>query len=220
MKIRCLRTALTISLLTGLCMPVWAQAAQSAANASAENTNKSSELLKQAQAAQKAENHQLAIELLTQALASSKEPVRVLRLRAESWQYLGDYQKAEADLQAGLKLAPNHAELQAELLEGLGWLKLFQKDYSGSEQALHQALAQHPDHYWAKLNLAHALLLQNRHREALKTYCELAQTESDKPLGQLLAKDYQRLNAKGVFHLDYGLMLFRFGLKDTNCPQP
>ncbi len=213
MWVRCLRTALTISLLTGLCLPVGAQAAKPAANA-AENAGKSADLLKQAQTAQKSDNHQQAIELLTQALVSSKEPASVLRLRAESWQYLGDYQKAEADLQAGLKLAPDHAGL----LEGLGWLRLFQKNYSGAEQALNQALAQNPRAYWARLNLAHALLLQNRHREALQQYCELVQTEPDKPLGQYLAKDYQRLNAKGVFHLDYSLMLFRFGLKGTSCP--
>lgn len=182
---------------------------------------RASDLLEQARTAQKAEHHQEAIELLNQALEAKPkgpEAVKILRLRAESWQYLGDMTKAEADLKSGLEQARTAAE-KVEVLEGLGWLKLFQKDYPAAEDFLSQALALDPQHYWARLNLAHTLLLQNRHGKALILYCGLAQASPDKPLSQVLAKDYARLNAHGILHLDYGLMLLRFGSAGGACPQ-
>lgn len=133
------------------------------------------------------------IALCDQGLARQTD-WRLLRLRAEAYQYLGRYDRAEADLLAGLQAAPD----QAELLEGMGWLRLFQQRPAEAETWLRQALQQDADSFWIQLNLAHALLLQHRQQAAATVYCRLSRRPEGHQLARLLEHDFARLRQAGV----------------------
>ncbi|PKL77619.1 MAG: hypothetical protein CVV27_04925 [Candidatus Melainabacteria bacterium HGW-Melainabacteria-1] len=137
-----------------------------------------------------------AIAILSRGLKARPHDAGMLRLRAEAYQYLGNLRQAEADLRTGLTASP----ADPNLLEGMGWLKLFQRDYVGAEAWLRRALDQDPEHAWARLNLAHALLLQARDAEAIALYCALLQTDIRETVGQSMSKDFARLRSQGISH--------------------
>ena len=137
-----------------------------------------------------------AIVLYSRGLEATPQDIRLLRMRAEAFQYLGNLAKAEADLRAGLALAPD----DPALLEGMGWLKLFEKDFTGAESWLRKSLVQEPENFWAQLNLAHALMLQQRLPEARALYCRLAQTPDGQGLGTYMHKDFGKLQQQKIVH--------------------
>jgi tetratricopeptide (TPR) repeat protein len=88
----------------------------------------------------------------------------------------------------------------ARTLGTLSWNYLFIKDYKQSEQSARQALKLDNTQTWVKVNLAHALLFQNRFSEAEKIYKELSQTimKGDGTYTQTLLIDLEELERAGV----------------------
>jgi len=85
-------------------------------------------------------------------------------------------------------------------LGSLSWYYLFIKDYKQSEQSALQALKLDPSQTWVKVNLAHALLFQNRFLKAEKIYKELSQTidKDNETYTRVLLKDFDDLEKAGV----------------------
>lgn len=152
--------------------------------------------LSAARAAQREGRYSEAITLLDRHLAAAPADLSALRLRAECYQYLGNLARAEADLRAGLAHAPD----SPELLEGLGWLSIFKKDFKAAESHLRRALSLDGENFWIRLNLAHALLLQGREAEAIQLYCALLETDLRETVGPAMAKDFAKLSQRGISH--------------------
>jgi tetratricopeptide (TPR) repeat protein len=77
---------------------------------------------------------------------------------------------------------------------------LYLKDYTQSEQFARQAIALN-DNILYKINLAHALLFQNRYEEAELIYRELSQTiinEDNEAYAQAVLEDLEKLEKAGV----------------------
>jgi len=131
-------------------------------------------------------------------LALQKEPNRRdwLRLQAESYQYLGHFAEAEQVLNNALKRFPN----DPLFLEGLGWLKLFEKDFKAAESWLRKAGEQDPEGFWIQLNLAYALLFQGRESDAFLLLCQLGRSPEGPALGSAMQKDFAKLAKFKITH--------------------
>ncbi|PIQ23215.1 hypothetical protein COW36_19040 [bacterium (Candidatus Blackallbacteria) CG17_big_fil_post_rev_8_21_14_2_50_48_46] len=147
---------------------------------------------------------------LIKAVSDDPNNLHLLRIRAETYQYLGLFEEAEADLQVGLKREPQNTEL----LEGLGWLRIFQKRFAEAEKILEQALALDPESFWIQLNLGHALLLQHKDTLAFKRYCGLAHSGDGPMLGDALKKDFSKLTRFEIFHPRYFELIQKF---ESHC---
>jgi len=90
------------------------------------------------------------------------------------------------------RLANNHGSLS--------WNYLFIKEYTQSEQSARRALELDSSQTWIQVNLAHALLFQNRFSEAEKIYKELSQTiiKDNETYTQTLLKDFDDLEKAGL----------------------
>jgi tetratricopeptide (TPR) repeat protein len=155
----------------------------------------------QAKAAEKAfdQGHYAeALVLFEQALQAEPDRIYWLRLMAESYQYLGRFAEAEAVLNTALERFPQ----EALLLEGLGWLKLFQKDFKAAESWLRKAGEQEPDGFWIQLNLAYALLFQGREADAFELLCQLGRSPEGPSLGTAMKKDFAKLAKFKITHPD------------------
>ena len=75
----------------------------------------------------------------------------------------------------------------------LSWYYLFIKDYAQSEQSARKALELDNSQEWVKINLAHALLFQNRFSEAEKIYRELSQANGQELYTQIILNDLEEL---------------------------
>lgn len=137
-----------------------------------------------------------AVGLFQTALQAQPERIYWLRLLAESYQYLGQFAQAHAVLKAGLERFPNHPLL----LEGLGWLKLFESDFSGAEFWLRKALKEEPDGFWIQLNLAYALLFQAKESAAFQLLCQLGRSPEGPSLGTAMKKDFAKLRKFQITH--------------------
>jgi len=85
-------------------------------------------------------------------------------------------------------------------LGSLSWYYLFIQDYKQAEKSALQALKYDHTQTWVKVNLAHALLLQNRFSKAEKIYKELSQTidKDNETYTRVLLKDFDDLEKAGV----------------------
>jgi len=77
----------------------------------------------------------------------------------------------------------------------LSWAYLFLKSYHQSEMAAYRALRLDNTQLWVKVNLAHALLFQNRFSEAENIYMELSKTieKDDKTFTPTILDDFNVL---------------------------
>jgi Flp pilus assembly protein TadD len=139
-----------------------------------------------------------ALDLFQAALKTEPNRIYWLRLMAESYQYLGRFAEAEAVLTAALERYPQ----EALLLEGMGWLKLFQKDFKAAESWLRKAWLQEPDGFWIQLNLAYALLFQGKEAEAFALLCQLVRSPEGPSLGTAMKKDFAKLAKFKITHPD------------------
>lgn len=137
-----------------------------------------------------------ALSLFEAALKANPDRIYWLRLQAESYQYLGRFAEAEAVLNTALQRFPQ----QALLLEGLGWLKLFQKDFKAAESWLRKAQQEDPDGFWIQLNLSYALLFQGKEPEAFQLLCQLGRSPEGPSLGVALKKDFAKLAKFKITH--------------------
>lgn len=143
-----------------------------------------------------------ALDLFQAALKTEPNRIYWLRLMAESYQYLGRFAEAEAVLTAALERFPQ----EALLLEGMGWLKLFQKDFNTAESWLRKAWLQEPDGFWIQLNLAYALLFQGKEAEAFALLCQLGRSPEGPSLGTAMKKDFAKLAKFKITHPDSGTL--------------
>jgi len=80
----------------------------------------------------------------------------------------------------------------------LSWYYLCIKEFTQSEQAARQALQLDASQTWVKVNLANALLFQNRFSETEIIYRELMQNEENENLIKDLWDDLEKLEKEGV----------------------
>jgi len=94
----------------------------------------------------------------------------------------------------------NYLSALANNYGGLSWYYLFIKDYKQSEQSARKALEFDNTQTWVKVNLAHALLLQNHFSEAEKIYKELSQTimKDRETYTKTILSDFEELEKAGV----------------------
>jgi len=114
-----------------------------------------------------------------------------------------NYKKANKYFQRSLQIAEQLAEEDAEthlprlvsMYGNLSWNSLFFAEYSKSEKFARQALALDDTQLWIKVNLAHALLFQNRFSMAETIYMELSQTteKNDKTFTSSILADFEAL---------------------------
>ena len=140
------------------------------------------------------QDYQAAIAAYSQALALAPNEIKLYRLRAEAWQYLGYFKEAHQDIQTALALAPD----KPALYEALGWLAIYEHDFPAARQALRQALRLDPEYHWARLNLGHAYLLDPQQPQAYALAIMTWRPMRGTPLGKLtfaqaLSKDLKRL---------------------------
>jgi tetratricopeptide (TPR) repeat protein len=106
------------------------------------------------------------------------------------------------------KDAETHSTLLATAYGNFSWAYLFLNRYDQSETAARKVLELDDTQLWTKVNLAHALLLQNRFSEAEEIYLELSQTIdiNDKTFTPAILDDFKVLQKANVFskkHQDY-----------------
>jgi tetratricopeptide (TPR) repeat protein len=140
-------------------------------------------------------NYAEALVLLNQLL-ESEERIHWLRLQAESHQYLGHMDTAEVILKKALQKYP----YQPEILEGLGWLALFQGEFKRAEYWLLQASELDRDSFWIQLNLAYAWLFQGRENEAFRQLCQLGASPEGPSLGTVLKRDFAKFRKFKLTH--------------------
>ena len=105
-----------------------------------------------------------AVEILNKALAADPDSEEVLKVRAEAYETLGQYEKAAADYKKLTKLSPD---------EDVFWYLLGRNQYNAEQYqeallSLNQAVARNPQYlpaYHVKIRI---LLRLNRNEEALK----------------------------------------------------
>ncbi|GHU71538.1 hypothetical protein FACS189413_13380 [Bacteroidia bacterium] len=87
----------------------------------------------------------------------------------------------------------------ATTLNNFSWYYLFTKEYAESEQSARKALEFNTASF-AKTNLAHAILFQNRFSEAEKIYKELSQTiyKDNETFTKTLLDDFDTLEKENV----------------------
>lgn len=122
-----------------------------------------------------------------------------MRRRAETWQYLNEFELAWLDLQYALMIAPQNAQIY----EGLGWLAIYQKDYPIAIRALEHAQSLNQTHtqkanLWIPLNLGLAHYLNHEQAKAYQIWQPLLgeKLDSDSFAGAL-KKDFQHLQLDG-----------------------
>lgn len=186
-----LHKILLASLLSGFCSlglhcPVQAEPAWKAPYQAG------SEAQRQGDDAQALRAYERALEL-----APPKQQARILRLRAEVYQYRGELALAWLDLSYALLLSPD----DPSLYEGLGWLQIYHHDYPAAVRALTQAAqlerAQRGTkvpNLWIPLNLGLALYLNGEPEKAWSIWGpHLNQRLGSGNFSEALEKDFKRL---------------------------
>ncbi len=122
------------------------------------------------------------------------------RLGSEVFIVKKNYEEAKKQFEHGLKIRVELAKKDDEkyeklLVEGYGslsWYYLFMGEYVQAEQFARQAIELDRE-LWIIAHLAHALLLQNRYEEALKSYRDVAWIDK-----QMVLNDLDELERNGV----------------------
>jgi len=126
---------------------------------------------------------------------------------AEVHRNFNEYQKALVETHEALdifrKLAEENQDYLphvAGALNNLAGYYLYSQEYMKSEQLAQEAIAFDSTALLPKINLAHALLFQNRYSEAEAIYVELSQTilEEDESYAQSLLDDLEALEKAGA----------------------
>ncbi|MCL2131305.1 MAG: tetratricopeptide repeat protein [Lentimicrobiaceae bacterium] len=94
----------------------------------------------------------------------------------------------------------NQKQTLAENYADIAWYSLLTKEYAQSKQSARQALELDSTSFVAKVNLAHALLFQNRFSEAEKIYKELSQTiyENNETYTRTILEDFDVLETESA----------------------
>jgi len=113
---------------------------------------------------------QPAIELLEQGLkAMPEEKAFFYRYLSQIYSKQGDYEQAINMSNQSLQVNPQDVDSHGNL----SFYYLFVKDYEKAEQSAITGLSIDSTKVWIKANLATAMLLQNRYKEAEKIFLEL-----------------------------------------------
>ncbi|MTK53112.1 ATP-binding protein [Paludibacter sp.] len=93
-----------------------------------------------------------------------------------------------------------------QTLGNLSWYQLFEKSFSKVEKNAILALKLDPTQTWIKTNLAHALLFQNKYKDAKKIYLELKNQpyppKPSKTFNYYILRDFDELEKAGITHPD------------------
>jgi hypothetical protein len=129
-----------------------------------------------------------------------------LELLAQTYNLTGNYPLAVNYCRDGNELLDrykekiNYESMFSSNCGALAYYYLFTREYALSEQTARQALASDNSQIWIKVNLAHALLFQNRVAEAETIYKELSQTvyQDNETYTLSILEDLDALEKAGV----------------------
>ncbi|GHU82026.1 hypothetical protein FACS189468_5710 [Spirochaetia bacterium] len=132
---------------------------------------------------------------------AAQEQTQVLYEQAGSLRDEGKYAAAIALLKENEEIFRRARQL-ANMYQRMSWYSLFTEDFKGAEQAARKGIAADKTRGGIKVNLAHALFLQNKRRQAVKLYRELSQnlyTDNDGwTYTQIVLTNWDTLEQAGI----------------------
>ena len=134
--------------------------------------------------------------------------VSILEDIASNFLFQKNYAEANKHFQRSLQIVEQLEEEDAapylsrwiDMYGAISWNCLFFAKYDHSEKFAHRALELDDTQTWVKVNLAHALLFQNRFPEAEEIYRELSQIieKNEKTFTPTILKDFKALKKVNV----------------------
>jgi len=168
-----------------------------------------------AQAFYKMKKYKLAIEYYSQAIAEDSTVMDNYNELADVYADSSLYSQAVKYYQIALNWREIYRETYledkennekiADILTNLSWYYLLNNQLADAEKIALKAFSQNMGFISTKINLAHAILLQNRYNEALKYYDDLLDPKRDNLDGikKSILKDFDDLEKHNITHPDF-----------------